>query len=95
MKMLLRLANGWRPKRSVSITCDKSKQFLKQYKVEDLHVICSIDIVEEQCQFVQVLKVWDVLPPLDISKLIKHLDTVFLTYTADDLNRCKTKCVKG
>ncbi|XP_062114591.1 uncharacterized protein LOC133825698 [Humulus lupulus] len=95
MNMLLRLANGWRPKRGVLITCDESKQTLKQCKVKDLHVICSIDIEKEQYWYVQVLKVWDVLPPVDVSKLVKLLDTVFLTYVADDLNRCKTKCVEG
>ncbi|XP_062114592.1 uncharacterized protein LOC133825699 [Humulus lupulus] len=95
MNMLLRLANGWRPKMGVLITCDESKQTLKQCKVKDLHVICSIDIEKEQYWYVQVLKVWDVLPPVDVSKLVKLLDTVFLTYVADDLNRCKTKCVEG
>uniref|UniRef100_A0A803Q3A3 DNA2/NAM7 helicase-like C-terminal domain-containing protein n=1 Tax=Cannabis sativa TaxID=3483 RepID=A0A803Q3A3_CANSA len=95
MNFLLRLANGWRPKSSVSITCVESKQCLKQYKVKDFHVICSIDIENEGYRYVQVLKVWDVLPLVDVPELVRHLDTMFLTYTTDDLDRCKIRYVKG
>ncbi|PON60109.1 P-loop containing nucleoside triphosphate hydrolase [Trema orientale] len=95
VNMLMMLANGWRPKRmNVNITCCKSKQILKRFKVKDLHVICSVDIVKEY-SYIQVLKIWDVLPLVEIPKLINHLDAVFLTYPADSLNRCKAKCFEG
>lgn len=95
MGLLLRLSNGWRPKRrNVDIICDKSKQILKQFKVKDLNVICSIDIVKEGW-YVQVLMIWDLLPLVDVPKLVERLDSWFLTYTDDFLNRCKAKCVDG
>lgn len=95
INILLKLANGWRPKRrNVNITCCKSEQILKQFKVKDLHVLCSIDIVKEYW-YIQVLKVWDVLPLVDIPKMVKHLDNMFLTDSADVRNRCKEKCIVG
>lgn len=97
VNLLLRLANGWRPKkRNINITCDKSKQNLKQFKVKDLYIICSTDIVLEEYCFIQVLKVWDLLPLVDVSVLVNHLDTtVFMTYSDDFLNHCKAKYVEG
>ncbi|XP_024027743.1 TPR and ankyrin repeat-containing protein 1 [Morus notabilis] len=96
MNLLLRLANGWRPKqRNVGIICDKSKLALKQFKVKDLYVICSVDIDHEEFRYIQVLKVWDLLPLVDIPKLVKRLDSMFLTYTDKFLNHCKEKCIEG
>ena len=92
---MLRLANGWRPKRRYNnITCDRSKHFLKQFKVKSLYVICSIDIAKEHW-YAQVLRVWDILPLVDIPVLVKRLDDMFSTYTDDFLDRCKTRCVEG
>lgn len=96
MNLLLRLANGWRPKqRNVGIICDKSKLALKQFKVKDLYVICSVDIDHEEFRHIQVLKVWDLLPLVDIPKLVKRLDSMFLTHTDEFLNHCKEKCIEG
>ncbi|KAM6546617.1 hypothetical protein CsatB_027353 [Cannabis sativa] len=96
VNMLLRLANGWRPKRrnTTNITCDKSKQNLKQFKVKSMYIICSIDIVKEH-RYIQVLKVWDLLPLVEVQELVNRLDTIFLTYTDDFIRRCKVKHVEG
>ena len=75
--------------------CDKSKHVLKQFKVKDFYVICSIDIDQQDYRYIQVLKVWDLLRLADVPKLVKSLDSMSLTYTDDFLNRCQEKCIEG
>ncbi|KAF5747513.1 hypothetical protein HS088_TW05G00235 [Tripterygium wilfordii] len=95
LNLLLKLASGWRPKkRKVDSLCGSSSQTLKQFKVEGLYVVCSIDIIKES-RFLQVLKVWDVLPLEDIPKLEKRLHGIFAKYTDDFINRCKEKSLEG
>ncbi|KAL3582369.1 hypothetical protein D5086_016701 [Populus alba] len=95
LNLLLKLSSGWRPKkRSVDFICGSSSQILKQFKVEGLYVICSIDIVKEIC-YTQVLKVWDLLPLEDIPILAKRLEGIFETYTDDFICHCNEKCLEG
>ncbi|KAK2635999.1 hypothetical protein Ddye_030791 [Dipteronia dyeriana] len=92
---LMKLASGWRPKRrNIDSVCGSSSQIVKQFKVEGLFVVCTIDIVKEQ-RYIQVLKVWDILPLEEVSKLMKRLDDIFVRYTGDYINRCKEKCLDG
>ncbi|KAJ9145900.1 hypothetical protein P3X46_028228 [Hevea brasiliensis] len=95
LNLLLRLSCGWRPKRrSTNLVCDDFSQMLKQFKVKDLHIICSIDVVKDSC-YIQVLKVWDILPLEDIPLLVDHLSTIFQSYTDEFIKRCKVKCLEG
>nr|XP_043619899.1 uncharacterized protein LOC122591713 [Erigeron canadensis] len=94
LNLLLRLSGGWRPKkRSVDLHCEKSSHILKQFKVAGLYAICTIDIIKE-FDYVQVLKVWDLLPFEEIPKLTKRLENIFSAYTDDYINRCTEKCVE-
>nr|XP_043619922.1 uncharacterized protein LOC122591738 [Erigeron canadensis] len=94
LSLLLRLSGGWRPKnRSVDLRCEKSSHILKQFKVAALYVICTIDIIKE-FNYVQVLKVWDLLPYEEIPKLKRRLENIFSAYTDDYINRCTEKCVE-
>ncbi|XP_076897932.1 uncharacterized protein LOC143551363 [Bidens hawaiensis] len=95
INLLLKLSGGWRPKNtSVDMCCEKSSQILKKFKVEGLYVICSIDIIKE-VKYIQVLKVWDILPLEEIPKLTKRLESIFSVYTDDYINRCTSKCLEG
>ncbi|GJZ38913.1 UvrD-like helicase, ATP-binding domain, P-loop containing nucleoside triphosphate hydrolase [Tanacetum coccineum] len=95
LNLLLKLSGGWRPKnRSVDLCCETSSQFLRQFKVEGLYVICTIDIIKE-VNYIQVLKVWDILALEEIPKLTKRLESVFSAYTDDFINRCTEKCLEG
>ncbi|XP_043810300.1 uncharacterized protein LOC110608878 isoform X1 [Manihot esculenta] len=95
MNLLLRLSCGWPPKRrNTNLVCDNFSQMLKQFKVKDLHIICSIDVVKDSC-YIQVLKVWDMLPLEDIPLLAVRLSAVFQSYTDDFVKRCKQKCLEG
>ena len=102
INLLLKLSSGWRPKKKcVDPICGDSSQILKQFKVEGLYVVCANDIVKDwsdvvkEFRYHQVLKIWDVLPAEDISKLIKRLDSIFGKYTADFINHCKERCLEG
>ncbi|CAK7326909.1 unnamed protein product [Dovyalis caffra] len=95
LNLLLKLSSGWRPKkRNVDSICGSSSQILKQFKVEGLYIICSIDLVKEM-NYTQVLKVWDLLPLEDIPKLAKRLDGIFERYTDEFISHCNEKCLEG
>ncbi|KAJ9159628.1 hypothetical protein P3X46_025121 [Hevea brasiliensis] len=94
LNLLLRLSSGWRPKkRNVDFICD-SLNILKQFKVEGLYVICSIDIQKEK-RYTQVLKVWDILPVEEIPRLVKRLNGIFQRYTDDFISCCNEKFLEG
>ncbi|OIW00707.1 hypothetical protein TanjilG_09676 [Lupinus angustifolius] len=95
INLLLKLSLGWRPKRiKVDLLYGNSSLMLKQFKVEGIFVLCSKDIVKES-NYTQVLKIWDVLPPEDIPKLVKRLDSIFGSYTDDFISRCNEKYFEG
>ncbi|KAL2322364.1 hypothetical protein Fmac_026743 [Flemingia macrophylla] len=91
LNLLGRLSSGWRPKMiTVDLCCENSSQILKQFKVESYYIICSIEIVKTS-RYIQVLKIWDILPVEDIPQLAKRLDYVFKRYTNDYIIKCKEK----
>ncbi|KAL2487580.1 uncharacterized protein Fot_40872 [Forsythia ovata] len=95
MNILLKIASGWRPKRrSVDLMCESSLQTIKQFKVEGYYVLCTIDIMKES-NYMQVLKVWDILPLEVVATLLRRLDGIFAMYTDDFIKRCKEKCIEG
>lgn len=94
LSLLLKLSNGWRPKRPiVDSVCGNSLEIMK-FKVEGMFVISSVDVVKDS-NYIQVLKIWDVLPQDDIPKLIKRLDGIFGNYTEDFIKLCNEKFFKG
>ncbi|KAG8369518.1 hypothetical protein BUALT_Bualt14G0021900 [Buddleja alternifolia] len=95
INILLKLASGWRPKKiNVDRTCEISSYIVKQFKVEGYYVVCSIDIMKDSI-YEQVLKVWDILPLVEIPKLLKRLDNIYAMCTDDFINHCKEKCFEG
>ncbi|KAL3506739.1 hypothetical protein ACH5RR_032121 [Cinchona calisaya] len=95
INLLLKLASGWRPKRkNLDSVCESSSQIVKQFKVEGLYVVCSIEIISES-GYKQVLKVWDILSLEEVPKLLRRLDSIFNMYTDDFISRCKEKSLEG
>ncbi|KAH7839999.1 hypothetical protein Vadar_011160 [Vaccinium darrowii] len=94
IQLLLKLSCGWRPKKSVDSVFESSSQTWKQFKVEGFYIVCTIDLRKDS-MYIQVLKVWDILPLEEISKLVKRLDGMFAMYTDDFINRCSKKHYKG
>ncbi|KAK2971274.1 hypothetical protein RJ640_021767, partial [Escallonia rubra] len=92
--LLSKISSGWRPKSNVGISSESSSNILRKFKVGELYIVCSVDIVKESW-FIQALKVWDILPLQDIPKLVKRLDNIFRMYTEDYLSRCAVKLHGG
>ncbi|PWA91983.1 recBCD enzyme subunit RecB, P-loop containing nucleoside triphosphate hydrolase [Artemisia annua] len=90
LNLLLRLSNGWCPKRSLGLPHENSTQSLKQFNVEGLYIISTIDIIKD-INYVQVIKVWDILPFEEIPKLTKQLENIYSAYTGDYISRCTEK----
>nr|GEZ59617.1 hypothetical protein [Tanacetum cinerariifolium] len=55
LNLLLRLSNGWCPERSLGLPHENSAQSLKQFNVEGLYIISTIDIIKD-INYVQVIK---------------------------------------
>lgn len=87
LHLLLRLASGWRSKRENRHLAD-SFQLARIYKISDLYLVWSIDI-EKHERYIQIIRVWDILPLAQIEKLIKRLDHIFSLYTDIYMDHCK------
>nr|GEV15151.1 UvrD-like helicase, ATP-binding domain, P-loop containing nucleoside triphosphate hydrolase [Tanacetum cinerariifolium] len=94
LNLLLKLSSGWPKNRSIDSCCKNSSQILKQFKVERLYVVCTIDIIKE-ARYVQVLKVWDVLALDKIPNLTNRLEIIFFAYTDAYIRRCAEKSLEG
>jgi hypothetical protein len=67
---------------------------LKKFKVEGLYIVCTPDIAKD-LRYIQILKVWDILPLEDIPKLGHRLETILNRYTDDFINLCREKYLEG
>ncbi|XP_021823635.1 uncharacterized protein LOC110764898 [Prunus avium] len=95
LNLLLKLSTGWRPKKpNVGTICGSYSQILRKYMVEGLYIVCTTDIAKD-VKYIQILKIWDLLPLEDISKLVNRLESILKRYTDDFINRCKEKCLEG
>ncbi|PPS01631.1 hypothetical protein GOBAR_AA19013 [Gossypium barbadense] len=64
----------------------------------ELSLVWSVELetVKENSEWViQVLKVWDVLPLLDVAKVAQKLHILFAEYTAEKISRCRYRCTEG
>ncbi|KAF5960733.1 hypothetical protein HYC85_001942 [Camellia sinensis] len=99
LSLLEKLSSGWQLHHEKDKVLDMngtSSDLLELDKVNgSLNLAWSVDIVKENSEDVQVLKVWDILPLSDIPKLANCLDTVFGNYTVNFMNRCKCKRFEG
>nr|XP_023922880.1 uncharacterized protein LOC112034293 [Quercus suber] len=99
LTLLENLANGWRQPQSMKnlhVLCGASSQLLEQYKVKGLlHLVWTVDILKKNSNYVQILKVWDILPLSEMPKLANQLDVLFENYTLEKINHCKHKSLSG
>ncbi|KAM3684523.1 hypothetical protein ACB098_11G053200 [Castanea mollissima] len=95
LTLLESLANGWRQPlemKKLFYHNGTSSQLLEQYKVNGfLNLVWTVDILEENSCYIQILKVWDILPLSEMPRLANRLDVLFENYTVDKMNRCKHK----
>ncbi|XVF41432.1 hypothetical protein PTKIN_Ptkin01aG0279600 [Pterospermum kingtungense] len=93
--LLEKLSSGWRqtPQQNNHIAAYGSLGLLVVYPVDGfLNLLWSIDIIKENSNFIQVLKVWDILPSMDIPKVAKRIETLFGEYTESG---CSNEMVSG
>jgi len=99
ISLLAKLSSGWRQypeERNIVVRHGTSSVLLEQYRVNDqLRLIWTVDIIKENSNHTQILKVWDVLPLPDLPKLPRRLDDVFGNYIVDKMNRCKHRRIEG
>ncbi|XP_042013425.1 uncharacterized protein LOC121761816 isoform X2 [Salvia splendens] len=91
INLLLKLGRGWRPRKlNVDWKCENSSYIIKQFKIDIYYVVCSIDMMKDTI-YKQVLKVWDILPMTDTTKLLKRIDSIASMYTDVFINHCNDK----
>lgn len=97
--LLSRIATGWRKphdERSYLSFKNGIPKLLEYIKVDEvLCLIWNVDVIEENERYIQILRVWDVLPWFEIPKLVIDLNTFFSTYSMEHLNFCKFRCSQG
>ncbi|XVF41430.1 hypothetical protein PTKIN_Ptkin01aG0279400 [Pterospermum kingtungense] len=95
VNLLEKLSSGWRQQKNHTVA-DGSLGLLEVYPVNgSLNLLWSVDIINENSHFIQVLKVWDVLPFLDIQRVAQNLETLFGEYTDNKISQCKYQCLEG
>jgi senataxin len=99
ISLLAKLSSGWRQspeERNIIVLHGTSSELLENYRVNDqLSLIWTVDIIKENKNDTQILKVWDVLSLHDLPKLARSLDAVVGNYTVNKMNRCRHKCTEG
>jgi senataxin len=95
----MQLTSGWHQPRleiNIGVVDDTSSQFLGLCKVNELlYLVWTIDILEENSNYVQVLKIWDVLPLSEVSKMVRDINIFCRNYSVDIHKCCKIKCFNG
>ncbi|XP_061977143.1 uncharacterized protein LOC133698283 [Populus nigra] len=99
ISLLAKLSSGWRQspeERNIIVLHGTSSELLENYRVNDrLSLIWTVDIIKENKNDTQILKVWDVLSLRDSPELARSLDAVIGNYTENKMNRCRHKCTEG
>ncbi|BFG15843.1 hypothetical protein CerSpe_021170 [Prunus speciosa] len=99
ISLIQKLSNGWRQSQNDKVIIGRggtSAELLETYEVNELlYLIWSVEIHKQDSDFVQVMKIWDIVPLSDIPKLTERLDIIFGNYTVDKMNRCKHRCFDG
>ncbi|XP_013616863.1 PREDICTED: uncharacterized protein LOC106323254 [Brassica oleracea var. oleracea] len=74
----------------------KSENLFRQEDIDDgLSLIWTVDIIKKQNHYLQVLKIWHVLPSSDVSCAEKCLEKHYKRYTRVKIERCRYICSQG
>eukprot|EP00268_Persea_americana_P061655 TRINITY_DN7809_c0_g1_i10.p1 TRINITY_DN7809_c0_g1~~TRINITY_DN7809_c0_g1_i10.p1 ORF type:complete len:1075 (+),score=189.17 TRINITY_DN7809_c0_g1_i10:241-3465(+) len=94
IELIMKLSSGWRPKNE-DVVKGCSLLLLKKYGVKGQHVIWAVDILMEDSHYIQVLKIWDIVPLAEIPKLVVRLNAKIGMYAEDHKLKCRFKCKEG
>lgn len=93
---MIKLSSGWRQSHEEKVYAGTSGQLLEKYEVDGLlNLIWTVDILQENSQHVQIIKIWDIVLLSDVPKLAMRLDIIFGSYTVQKMNRCKQRSAEG
>lgn len=95
---LERISHGWlhEEEESERDSLVSSSQLIKQSKIDDvLSLIWAVEILKEEFQYIQVLKIWDVVPSSDVPEAVKSLNLNHMKYTVDEVEKCRARCISG
>ncbi|CAN8267582.1 unnamed protein product [Cochlearia groenlandica] len=70
---------------------------LKQSKIDDvdLRLIWAVDILKEGFDYVQVVKIWDVVTSSQAPETVKHIGLNYMRYTRDEVEKCRGRSIRG
>ncbi|CBI22562.3 unnamed protein product, partial [Vitis vinifera] len=94
LSLLEKLSSGWRPK--VRNPYAINGTHLMQYIIKrQFHLLWAVDIVEENSCYIQVLKVYNIVPSHETTGVTRDLCASFEKFTIDHINRCKYTSGQG
>ncbi|KAJ0256135.1 p-loop containing nucleoside triphosphate hydrolases superfamily protein [Hirschfeldia incana] len=91
---LERISQGWLHEEEES----ERDSLIKQSKIDDdvLRLIWAVEILKEEFQYIQILKIWDVVPSSDSLEAVKSLNLQHhMKYTEDEVEKCRARCISG
>ncbi|XP_018445887.1 uncharacterized protein LOC108817645 [Raphanus sativus] len=90
---LERISQGWLHEEEES----ERDGLIKQSKIDDvLRLIWAVEIMKEEFQYIQVVKIWDVVPSCDAPEAVKSLNLqLHMEYTEDEVEKCRARCISG
>ncbi|KAM6589846.1 hypothetical protein CsatA_012451 [Cannabis sativa] len=91
--LLRKLSCGWRQEHKDSNLT--SSHFVEHYIIKEMYLVWSVDLVKEDSNQVQILKIWDVLVQSCVQKLTNQLDMLYGNFSTDKMHRCKYKKKEG
>ncbi|XXG71977.1 hypothetical protein AAC387_Pa07g1182 [Persea americana] len=94
IELIMKLSSGWRPKNE-DVVKGCSFLLLKQFGVNGQYLIWAVDILMEDSHYIQVLKIWDIVPLAEIPKLVVHWNAMTGMYAEDHKLKCRFKCKEG
>lgn len=99
LSLLEKLSSGWRQlhKHEILNNLDgASSQFLELYDVKEPYkLIWTVDILRDNLNDIQVIKILDILPSSKVLTFAKKLDEQFGNYTFNYMSRCMCKQLEG
>ncbi|KAJ3682017.1 hypothetical protein LUZ60_014590 [Juncus effusus] len=88
INLLLQIATGWRSKRKNLTNVPDIFDLARIYKIGDLYLVWSTDL-EKQEQFMQIVRVWDLLPLTQVERFVRRMNNIFCLYSDAYIERCR------
>ncbi|XP_010528610.1 PREDICTED: uncharacterized protein LOC104805665 [Tarenaya hassleriana] len=96
MKLLERISQGRFQCQSERDSLVSSFEILKQDEIDDvLSLVWAVDFIKEGLHYVQILKVWEVLPQSKVPRAVQRLDKYYSRYTKVEILRCTSRLTRG